>query len=68
MKAMINNGLLEILTEPREELEVFKNSVYSDRVIVFKTIKEDVLQEFHFDTSTGNLINRAARKLHLPRY
>ena len=49
MRTITDNNIVEIEAEFEEKLEVVRQSIYSDRIIVFKTLSEEILQEFHFD-------------------
>jgi hypothetical protein len=68
MKAVFNNNILDIVPDDGEELSVFRETVYKNRVIVFKKVSTNVLQEFHFDKSTGELVSRQKRKDTLPKF
>ena len=68
MRTITKNNLIEIEADFGEKLEVVKQSFYSDRIIIFKTISENVLQEFHFDNQFGNPIDRIQRKTSLPKF
>lgn len=62
------NNKIEIIADIDEELKIFRDTVYPDRIIVFKTIEPDILQEFHFDKSTGQLLDREKRRMSLPKF
>lgn len=62
------NNKTEIIADIDEELTIFSETVYPDRIIVFKTIEPDVIQEFHFDKSTGQLLDREKRRMTLPKF
>lgn len=68
MRTITKDNIIEIEADFDEKLEVVRQSIYSDRIVVFKTISENVLQEFHFDNHTGNLIDRIQRKTSLPKF
>lgn len=68
MKTAIINNKLEIVADKDEDLKVFRNTAYTDRIVVFKAAKLDVIQEYHFDKSTGHLLEREIRKMTLPKF
>ena len=59
--------MLEIIPDEGEELFIFRETIYPDRVVVFKTIDKDTLQEIHFDKFSGFLIDRESRKKNLAK-
>jgi hypothetical protein len=60
-------NILEIIPDEGEELFIFRKTIYPDRVVVFKTIDKDTLQEIHFDNFSGFLIDRESRKKSLAK-
>lgn len=68
MKTAINNQILEIIPDDGEELTICRQTIYPDRVVVFNTIEKDVLQEIHFDKTTGDIMDREKRKQALPKF
>ena len=67
MTTTFNNNILEIIPDEGEELCIFGNTIYAERVVVFKTINKDTLQEIHFDKLSGFLIDRESRKKNLAK-
>lgn len=62
MKAILKDSVIEILHDDSEELSIYRETIYSDRIVVFKTIAKDIYQEIHFSKSTADLIDRECRK------
>ena len=67
MTTTFNKNILEIIPDEGEELCIFRKTIYPDRVVVFKTIDKDTLQEIHFDRLSGFLIDRESRKKNLAK-
>jgi hypothetical protein len=61
MRAILKDGVVEIVPDDSEELSIYRETVYPDRIVVFKTMAEDVCQEVHFGMSTAVLIDRASQ-------
>jgi len=68
MKPTFINNNLEIIADNGEALSVFRQTIYSDRIVVFRTIDNDTLREVHFDKHSGALIDRAGRQATLPKF
>lgn len=68
MQVRLKDNKIEILAGEDEEIEVISESVYPDRVIVFRKIESNALQEYHFNSHDGVLLDRAARQLSLPQF
>jgi hypothetical protein len=67
MTTTFNKNILEIIPAVGEELFIFRKTIYPDRIVVFKTIDKDALQEIHFDKRSGFLIDRESRKKNFPK-
>lgn len=51
-----------ILSEQSDKFSVYRDTIYSDRIVVFEAIDKDVLREYHFDKISGKLIDREQRQ------
>lgn len=58
----------EILPEQGEQLIICKDTVYANRIVVFKTVADNVQQEIHLDSSSGRVIDREKRRAGFPKF
>lgn len=68
MKIIRHNDHLDIVPEEGEEITVHRETVYPDRIVVFKRLSGAAWQEIHFDKNNGALISREDRERTLPSF
>ncbi|NML38089.1 hypothetical protein HHL17_12865 [Chitinophaga sp. G-6-1-13] len=66
MKVIRHNDIVNIIPEEGEEITIHRETVYPNRIIVFKRLPEKGWQEIHFDKNKGTLISREEREQTLP--
>ncbi|MCL5247775.1 hypothetical protein M4I21_18355 [Cellulophaga sp. 20_2_10] len=68
MKTIFRNNQINIISENGEELEVFRETIYENRIIVYKVIDENTLEEIHLNKLDGKIITRKDRQTKLPKF
>ncbi|MBC9912971.1 hypothetical protein [Chitinophaga varians] len=68
MKIIRHNDHLDIVPEEGEEITLHRETVYPDRIVVFKRLSDIAWQEIHFDKNNGALISREDRARTLPSF
>jgi len=68
MKPVFRNNEINIISENKENLEIFKETIYKDRIVIFKIINVDTLEEIHLNKHDGKIITRDHRQTKLPKF